>query len=519
MRPIALSRVLEQSESEVRLHRALYVIKYLRAMLLNVGLLIVAGGVFVFHGTDPFFLVGGTVRSVKAIGEQLEAQGYQGQTMMLIVGTGVVVSLLGLFFWMYLSITNVWRRSLKLQASFLVISTLFAPFWAWGLLSFSFANLSPRFSAAAVVYFVFIVVMVFDMSVALWRVSGSPDTACFRATLDSALTTGPWSYLNKLLDLPRAALRTPRSFLAYFTAFGAAVLMLVCILRIMNMDEVQAKLQYLAATCHSADMDTCYQESAHLGVRVPVVVGLAIVGLKVAALLQSVAKRLNGLSVNAALKSSHNRFVLYLRPFQTDGVILPKPRLSPFSRLVSLRPFPAHIEDELFDVADGYLPLIAVGKPGDNMRREGDRAYRDYLADADWQAYVADKVDRAEAIVVVVKDTQGVRWELGRIAANRHHTKTLFFFEPAARDPAVWQRVAAVALEPLQAAGILPPGFQFQGQPLAFWFDYHQPVEIHNTNWTTTSYRTAFSTYLSFRATGVQPVPTPALPAPNAAPG
>jgi hypothetical protein len=87
--------------------------------------------------------------------------------------------------------------------------------------------------------------------------------------------------------------------------------------------------------------------------------------------MQTVAKRLGGLSVSDVIKRPGDRFVLYLRPFDTDEVIPPKPPLPLFSKLVSFRPFPVRIEEKLFDVADGYRPLIAVGKPGGYNQTSG----------------------------------------------------------------------------------------------------------------------------------------------------
>src|SRR5262249_45586716 len=46
-----------------------------------------------------------------------------------------------------------------------------------------------------------------------------------------------------------------------------------------------------------------------------------------------------------------------------------------WTRLLSLRPFPARIEDELFDVTDGYRPLIAIGNPSKSGEQLGGMAY------------------------------------------------------------------------------------------------------------------------------------------------
>ena len=53
----------------------------------------------------------------------------------------------------------------------------------------------------------------------------------------------------------------------------------------------------------------------------------AFAGVKLAALLQSTAKKLGGLRVSDVIKNANDKFVLYLRPFDLDDVILPKPSL------------------------------------------------------------------------------------------------------------------------------------------------------------------------------------------------
>jgi hypothetical protein len=78
-------------------------------------------------------------------------------------------------------------------------------------------------------------------------------------------------------------------------------------------------------------------------------------------LAASTAKRLGGLSISDVLKRPDDPFLLYLR-VDTDDVVLPTPRLSAAQPFLSFRPFPVRVEEELFDVADGYRPLIAVGK-------------------------------------------------------------------------------------------------------------------------------------------------------------
>jgi hypothetical protein len=223
----------------------------------------------------------------------------------------------------------------------------------------------------------------------------------------------------------------------------------------------------------------------------------ALAGAKLAALLQSTAKKLGGLSVSEVIKDSEKKFLLYLRPFDLDDVILPKPRLSLESRFFSFRPYPVRIEEELFDVADGYRPLIAVGKPGGTNAIQGGVAYRAYLRDSDWQTYVAERIRRAERIVMVVAKTEGVRWEFERIINEGALSKTLIFFHPEFRGAENWRAVETLTVAPLQKAGVVPAAFTFSCRPIGFFFQNGSLVEIVNANWSAISYRTAFSHFLS----------------------
>jgi hypothetical protein len=164
------------------------------------------------------------------------------------------------------------------------------------------------------------------------------------------------------------------------------------------------------------------------------------------------------------------------------------------SRLFSFRPFPARLEEELFDVADGYRPLIAVGRPG-SRAEGGGLAYRTYLEDSEWQGYVAEWIRRAERIVMVIRETEGVRWEFERILAEDAAGKTLFLFDPSTRSAEDWKRLEEMVLPRLERAGL--PVRRFDLRSIAFFFRAGELVEIANLNRTATSYRTAFSSFLA----------------------
>jgi hypothetical protein len=100
------------------------------------------------------------------------------------------------------------------------------------------------------------------------------------------------------------------------------------------------KLATLAIACQHRDTPAGLRGAVRaLGPPDPAFLVVAVAGVKVAAFLQSTAKRLGGLSVAEVLRRPNDPFVLYLRPFDTDDVILPTPRLPPLSSFLFLSPF------------------------------------------------------------------------------------------------------------------------------------------------------------------------------------
>ena len=124
-------------------------------------------------------------------------------------------------------------------------------------------------------------------------------------------------------------------------------------------------------------------------------------------------------------------------------------------------------------------------------------AYRDYLDDSAWQDYVADKIRRAERIVLVMKNSEGVRWEIARVIAEGAAPKTLFLFDPTLNDAAEREMLARTLVPLLQSVGAAPQGLAFAAATIGFYFERDTLVEIVNENRTATSYRTAFSHFLA----------------------
>jgi len=495
------TQTIDQTTSEVQLHRALWLIKLLRAMVLHVLLALVAALAFFLAGIDGVYpLATDMIHAMQAQAIQDHLQGRPiGPSGFAIVASALFVAALALLVWIYRSITNVRRYALQFQAVLIVIVCLLSAGTKWQELKFAFDNFDFLFAVlAALGVGMTLLVVPLSVAFALWGVARASERSSFVATLDPRLAPGFWTYLNKFLDLPRTPLRTLPTAAAYALALAGGLLLIASMMYLITAGSTANKLAVLAIACEHRDlMPDCVAMSSRWARGIPFALVLAFVGVKAAALLQSTAKRLGGLSVADVIKKPDDRFLLYLRPFDTDDVILPRPRLPLLSSFLSFRPFPVHIEEELFDVADGYRPLIAVGKPGGSRAILGGLAYRTYLDDSEWQAYVAEKIRRAERIVMVVKDSDGVRWELARVIHEGATLKTLFLLDPGVRTSDDWETLARMVVPLLESAGVPPPGFEFQSRPIGFFFQSGRMVEFVNTNRTATSYRTAFSHFLA----------------------
>jgi hypothetical protein len=493
------TRTIDQSPSEMQLHRVLYVIKFLRAMVLHFILATLAAVFYFAAGIDGLYPVADNlIYALRAASIQNRLEGGPiGSVGFVLVLAGLVGILLAALIWIYVSITNVRRSALKFQAVVIVIMALWNVTATWPNVQFAFANLDWLFAVLAAVS-IGVALLIFPVSaaLALWGAARAPERSSLLATLDPRLAPNFWVYLTKLLDLPRTPLRTMGTGSAYLLALAGALLLIASMMHLITVGGTSNKLAVLAIACDREVMAKCMAMSSAWAREISWSLLLALAGVKGAALLQSWAKRLGGLSVSDVIKNSDDQFLLYLRPFDADDVILPKPRLPLISSLFSFRPFPARIEEELFDVADGYQPLIAVGKPGGGRATPGGLAYRIYLDDSEWQKYVADKIQRAQRIVILIKNTEGVRWELMRVVAEGAMSKTLFLLDPAVRDAPDWETLTGMVVPLLQSAGAAPQPFKFQSRCIGFFFQRGALVEIVNSNRTATSYRTAFSHFL-----------------------
>jgi len=190
---IARARVntptIDQTASEVQLHRVLYVLKFLRAMLLHVFLALLAVLLFFSAGINNVYpLANDLIRAVRAqvIQNQLQGQGV-GPVGFWIFTAVLFAAALSFLIWIYRSITNVRRFALRIQAMLLALAAILMVFTAWPELEFAFQNLSFGFAVLATLGTATIVVFSCSVAVALWGVARLRERSSLLATLDPRL--------------------------------------------------------------------------------------------------------------------------------------------------------------------------------------------------------------------------------------------------------------------------------------------------------------------------------------------
>ena len=130
------TQTIEQTASEVQLHRVLYVLKFLRGLVLHFLLAALAALLLFFAGIDGVYPIATNfIHAARALSVQYQAPNG-------LVGYWTVVSVLcaGLLFlliWIYRSITNVRRIALRFQAVLLLIMCLSNVNTTWPELKFA----------------------------------------------------------------------------------------------------------------------------------------------------------------------------------------------------------------------------------------------------------------------------------------------------------------------------------------------------------------------------------------------
>ena len=141
---------IDQTASELALHRVLYVIKFLRAMVLHLVLAAMAVPLFFagFHDAYPVAsaLIGTLIVKMYAS----ERQHMPGGAIAIFIGFVLAfAAVLALLVWMYRSITGVRKTALRIQAALLAAVCLLGMFEVPPLLRFAFQHTPILFAIVA----------------------------------------------------------------------------------------------------------------------------------------------------------------------------------------------------------------------------------------------------------------------------------------------------------------------------------------------------------------------------------
>src|SRR3712207_1318361 len=117
------TEVIDQSPSEPHLHRALWLLKFLRAMVLHVLLALLAAVFFFGSGIEGVYpIANGMCTAVRAAAIDSEVRGDPLQGSAYFVTLGILaLATIALLIWIYRSLINLRRRALRLQAVVLLL--------------------------------------------------------------------------------------------------------------------------------------------------------------------------------------------------------------------------------------------------------------------------------------------------------------------------------------------------------------------------------------------------------------
>lgn len=182
----------------------------------------------------------------------------------------------------------------------------------------------------------------------------------------------------------------------------------------------------------------------------PVLLGWAIaaVGLALLVLGASVyrlARRTGRATAERLRREDPRPEILYLRSFEDDQLPIRttfsarRPFFESFS-ISGREPFESAVAWQI----SAYGPVVAVGQPGVRLASLG--AARQHLPADEWRPRVDRLMEDAHAIVMVVGKTEGLAWEIDRVARHGHLDKTVLITPPVGDDDVRerWTRVLTI---------------------------------------------------------------------------
>ena len=138
-----------------------------------------------------------------------------------------------------------------------------------------------------------------------------------------------------------------------------------------------------------------------------------------------IARRMTAPSVDESLARDPRPPVVFLRPFDDDGKQLEGEGLW-YELRHSLRAlFQKSKEQRLEKILKKVGPLVAIGRPGEELAELG--AARMYVSDADWQTVVEDFLKRAGLVVLQAGQSPGLKWEINKAVASVAPAQVLLF--------------------------------------------------------------------------------------------
>jgi hypothetical protein len=140
-------------------------------------------------------------------------------------------------------------------------------------------------------------------------------------------------------------------------------------------------------------------------------------------------------TIDRLLAQDRRKPVLLLRSFRDDLLVVRQRIATPAG---DLAPKPRRFEQGLAGSLGAFGPLIAIGKPGEDLPQIG--AARNYLAENEWQPAVLRWMDEALFIAMIAGATEWIRWELGRIL-EKGRLRHLLVFLPPKVERERWQNL------------------------------------------------------------------------------
>lgn len=167
-----------------------------------------------------------------------------------------------------------------------------------------------------------------------------------------------------------------------------------------------------------------------LGFFLPLAVLVA--GMALAGLPRRFARRLARVSVENLLAADRRTPILFLRSFRDDQVQLTWRRRSRIRKLFAFGEPSPTVDNVLLDEATPWGPVEAIGVPG---KPPPFGAARTFVSDDEWQPTVQRLASAADAIAIVLDETEGVRWEMAHIKQSEYQRKTVFLLPPNLARP------------------------------------------------------------------------------------